>query len=93
MQIRVSTQNHNKFEMDNRHIFRVNNTENNISSSSHCMECWQVCCCLSLLYCTMLADAMFYGMVPQGSTKALTMGPFALSLEQVTEASTAVWIL
>lgn len=32
----------------------------------------------------MLADAMFYGTVPEGdSSQSFTMGPFALSLEQV----------
>ena len=46
----------------------------------------RVACCLCLLYCTMLADALFYEQVPAGnSSNSLTMGPFALSLEQVSD--------
>ncbi len=42
---------------------------------------------MCLLYTTMLADAMFYGVVaPDEGAKALTFGPFAMSPEQVRES-------
>ena len=44
----------------------------------------RVCCCLCLLYTTMLANALFYGVVaPAEGSKAVSLGPFAMSMEQV----------
>ena len=45
----------------------------------------RVSCCLCLLYTTMLANVMFYGVVQSGEgSKAVEIGPFAMSLEQVS---------
>jgi len=44
----------------------------------------RVSCCLCLLMTSMLANAMFYGLVPEDSKKPFSVGPFALSYEQVT---------
>ena len=44
----------------------------------------RVCCCLCLLYTTMLANALFYRVVaPAEGAKAVSLGPFAMSMEQV----------
>lgn len=40
-------------------------------------------CCLCLLLTSMVANAMFYGAVPENSSKSVSFGPFNLSYEQV----------
>ena len=46
----------------------------------------RVCCCLCLLFMTMLANAMFYQQA-SSSANAYTFGPFALTPEQVGHQS------
>ena len=41
-------------------------------------------CCFCLLATAMLANAMFYGVAPEDSQRSFSMGPFALSYEQVS---------
>lgn len=45
----------------------------------------RVSCCLSLLYVTMLANAMFYNTATtsESASNSLSFGPFSLSPEQV----------
>ena len=45
----------------------------------------RVCCCLLLLYTTMLADAVFYETAASNSgKKVFSVGPFALTPQQVS---------
>ncbi len=43
----------------------------------------RVSCCLCLLYTSMLANAMFYEKGDNGNAKPFSLGPFALTSEQV----------
>ena len=53
----------------------------------------RVCCCLCLLYTTMLANALFYGVVaPAEGAKAVSLGPFAMSMEQVCGVICMFWL-
>ena len=52
----------------------------------------RVCCCLCLLYTTMLANALFYGVVaPAEGAKAVSLGPFAMSMEQVRISAVTIF--
>ena len=45
----------------------------------------RITCCLSLLFCTMIANAMFYRAEDKNSVKtSVTLGPIKFSLSQVT---------
>ena len=48
-------------------------------------------CCLCLLFTSMLANAMYYGTTSDGAGRnALTIGPFALTAEQVRARNRAL---
>ena len=48
----------------------------------------RITCCLSLLFCTMIANAMFYRAEDKNSAKTtVTLGPIKFSLSQVSSIS------
>ena len=54
----------------------------------------RVSCCLCLLFTSMLGNALFYERTPDGSGQnALTLGPFALTTQQVYNLQWFNWIV